>query len=164
VLEYVHDPAYRRTIHHMLSRGERRNSLARDVFHGQRGQLRKHYQVGQENQLDSLGIMVNVIVLWQTVYTQAALEHLAASGYPLGPADVALLTPLGHPTINLDGRYRTTSRPPTTELRPLRTDLLRIPYRSSSQADMRSHLVQKLEVRAARERAFCTPLPAPGSA
>ena len=25
----------------MLSRGERRNSLARDVFHGQRGQLRK---------------------------------------------------------------------------------------------------------------------------
>ena len=134
VLEYVHDPACRRTIHHMLSRGERRNSLARDVFHGQRGQLRKHYQAGQENQLDSLGIMVNVIVLWQTVYTQAALEHLAASGYPLDPADVARLTPLGHPTINLDGRYRTTSRPPTTGLRPLRTDLLRILYRSSSRA------------------------------
>jgi pullulanase/glycogen debranching enzyme len=47
---------------------------------------------------------------------------------------VARLTPLGHPTINLDGRYRTTSRPPTTRLRPLRTDLLRILYRSSSQA------------------------------
>src|SRR4249920_561714 len=44
VLEYVHDPAYRRTIHRLLSRGERRNALARDVFHGQRGQLRKHYQ------------------------------------------------------------------------------------------------------------------------
>ncbi|MGH3237361.1 MAG: Tn3 family transposase [Streptosporangiaceae bacterium] len=57
----------------MLSRGERRNSLARAVFHGQRGQLRRHYQVGQENQLDSLGIMINVIVLWQTVYIQAAL-------------------------------------------------------------------------------------------
>src|SRR5512142_3456020 len=63
VLEYVHDPAYRRTIHHLLSRGERRNSLARDVFHGQRGQIRRHYQAGQENQLDSLGIMINVIVL-----------------------------------------------------------------------------------------------------
>jgi TnpA family transposase len=75
VLEYVHDPAYRRTIHRLLSQGERRNALARDVFHGQRGQLRKHYQVGQENQLDSLGIMINVIVLWQTVYIQAALDH-----------------------------------------------------------------------------------------
>ncbi|HEX5198206.1 MAG TPA: Tn3 family transposase, partial [Gaiellales bacterium] len=70
VLEYVHDPAYRRTIHHMVSRGERRNSLARDVFHGQRGQLRKHYQVGQ-----------------------TALEYLAANGYPLDPDDVARLTP-----------------------------------------------------------------------
>jgi hypothetical protein len=47
---------------------------------------------------------------------------------------VARLTPLGHPTINLDGRYRTTSRPPGTGLRPLRTDLLRILYRSLSQA------------------------------
>ena len=121
VLEYSHDPAYRRTIHHLLSRGERRNSLARAVFHGQRGQLRRHYQVGQENQLDSLGIMINIIVLWQTVYIQAALDHLAANGYPLDPADVARLTPLGHPTINLQGRYRTTSRPPLTGLRPLRT-------------------------------------------
>jgi TnpA family transposase len=98
----------------------RRNSLARAVFHGQRGQLRRHYQVGQENQLDSLGIMINVIVLWQTVYIQAALDHLAAKGYPIAPADAARLTPLGHPTINLDGRYRTTNRPPATGLRPLR--------------------------------------------
>jgi Tn3 transposase DDE domain len=67
--------------------------------------------------------MVNVIILWQTIYTQAALDHLDGSGYLLlDPADVARLTPLGHPTINLDGRYRTTSRPPTTGLRPLRTD------------------------------------------
>ena len=101
VLEYGHDPAYRRTIHHLLSRGESRNSLARDVFHGQRGQIRKHYQAGQENQLDSLGIMINIIVLWQTLYIQAALDHLAANGYQLDPADVARLTPLGHPTINL---------------------------------------------------------------
>ena len=27
---------------------------------------------------------------------------------------------LAHPTINLDGRYRTTNRPPATGLRPLR--------------------------------------------
>ncbi len=121
VLEYCHDPAYRRTIHQMLSRGERRNSLARDVFHGQRGQLRRHYQVGQENRLDSLGLMVNIVCLWNTVYIQAALDHLRASGYQPDPADVARLPPLGHPTINVDGRYRTTSRPPSTGLRPLRT-------------------------------------------
>jgi hypothetical protein len=46
----------------------------------------------------------------------------AAQGYPIDPADVARLTPLGHPAINLDGRYRITSRPPATGLRPLRTN------------------------------------------
>ena len=46
--------------------------------------------------------------------------RFAAKGYPIDPADVARLTPLGHPTINLDGRYRTTNRPPATGLRPLR--------------------------------------------
>ena len=48
VLEYVHHAAYRRAIHRLLSRGDRRTALARGVFHGHRGQLRKHYQVGQE--------------------------------------------------------------------------------------------------------------------
>ncbi len=66
--------------------------------------------------------MINVIVLWQTVYIQAALDHLAANRYPIDPADVARLTTLGHPALNLDGRYRTTSRPPRTGLRPPRTN------------------------------------------
>ena len=46
LLGYVHDPAYCRTIHRLLSRGQRRNALTRDVFYGHRGQLRKRHQVG----------------------------------------------------------------------------------------------------------------------
>ena len=41
--------------------------------------------------------MINVIVLWQTVYIQAALDHLAAKGYPIDPADGARLPHLGTP-------------------------------------------------------------------
>jgi hypothetical protein len=138
VLQYCRDPHYRRTIHHLLNRGETRNSLARDIFHGHRGQLRKHYQAGQENQLDTLGIMINIMVLWQTVYTQTALDHLTANGHHPDPTDVARLSPLGHPTINLNGRYQTTTtHPPTSGLRPLRTpddEPFRILFRSSSQA------------------------------
>ncbi|MGI8810008.1 MAG: Tn3 family transposase [Acidimicrobiales bacterium] len=107
---------YRRAIHRVLGRGESRNSLARDVFHGRRGQLRQHYQAGQENQLGALVLMVNVIVLWQTVYTQAALDHLVAAGQDIASADIARLSPLGHPTINLQGRYRTTGGTPSNGL------------------------------------------------
>ena len=48
LLGYVHDPAYCRTIHRLLSRGQRRNALTRDVFYGHREQLRKRHQVGRK--------------------------------------------------------------------------------------------------------------------
>lgn len=118
---YCHDPVYRRDFGRILNRGESRNGLSRDTFLGGRGELRQRYQTGQENQLGALGLMVNIIVLWQTVYTQSALDHLADQGHHIGPTDVARLSPLAHPTINLKGRYRTTRRPPTNNLRPLRT-------------------------------------------
>ncbi len=89
------------------------------TYHHLAGGPRKVNLFGK-NQLDTLGLLVNIIVLWQTVCTQAALDHLEAAGHDLDPADVARLSPLGHPTINLDGRYRSTIHPPTAGLRPLR--------------------------------------------
>lgn len=121
ILTYCDDATYRRDIQRILNRGETRNGLSRDVFHGQLGKLRQRYQTGQENQLGALGTMVNIIVCWNTVYTQAALDHLADEGHEVDPADVARLSPLGHPSINLQGRYQTTSRPPVDALRSLRT-------------------------------------------
>ncbi len=64
--------------------------------------------------------MGNVVVLWQTVYIQAALDYLAANGHRPDPGDIARPSPLGHPTINLQGRYRTTGAAPSSGLRPLR--------------------------------------------
>jgi TnpA family transposase len=122
ILNYCDDATYRRDIQRILNRGESRNGLARDVFNGGLGKLAQRYQAGQESQLGALGVMVNIIVLWQTVYTQAALDHLAANGHPIDPADVARLSPLAHPTINLQGRYETTGPTPAGTLRPLRTD------------------------------------------
>jgi Tn3 transposase DDE domain len=103
-------------------------------------------------------LRVNIIVLWQTVYTQAALEHLAANGYPLDPRRRGPAYPLGHPTINLDGRYRTPRQPPTTGLRPLRTDLLRILYRSSSQAGLADNPSVRIEDRDGRDHLVLTGL------
>ena len=59
-----------------LNRGEGRHSLGRAVFHGKRGELRQRYREGQEDQLGALGLVVNMIVLWNTIYTEAALEQL----------------------------------------------------------------------------------------
>ncbi len=68
LLAYLDDETYRRRILTQLNRTESRHSLARALFHGQRGQLRQRYREGQEDQLGALGLVLNAIVLWNTRY------------------------------------------------------------------------------------------------
>jgi hypothetical protein len=60
---------------------------------------------GQEDQLGALGLVVNVIVLWNTLYIEAAVNHLRAGGAVIAAEDLARLSPLGHEHINFLGRY-----------------------------------------------------------
>ena len=101
----MHDEAYRQRILRQLNRGEQRHSVARAVFHGQKGELRQRYREGMEDQLGALGLVVNAIVLWNTRYTQVALDDLRRSGHPVMEADVARLTPLLHEHVNMLGKY-----------------------------------------------------------
>ena len=105
LLSMMDDESTRRRTLHQLKRGEARHKLARVVFHGKRGELRQHYREGQEDQLGALGLVVNIIVLWNTLYIDAALEQLRREGYPVEPTDVARLSPLCFEHINLLGRY-----------------------------------------------------------
>ena len=65
---------------------------------------------------------MNVIILWNTLYINAALEQLEAERYQVRSEDVARLSPLVFDHINLLGRYA-FSVPDSVirgELRPLR--------------------------------------------
>ena len=122
LLAYIDNESYRRRILAQLNRGEGRHQLARAVFHGKRGELRQRYREGQEDQLGALGLVVNVIVLWNTLYMDAALARLRADGHQVRDEDVARLSPLSFEHINMLGRYAfilpdTIAR---GELRPLR--------------------------------------------
>lgn len=113
------DETYRRRIHTQLNTQESRHALARRIFHGKRGQLYQPYRQGQEDQLGALGLVLNMVVLWNTVYLDAIVKHLRRQGYPVRDEDVARLSPLGWRHINVQGRYAFTNSPPS-ELRPLR--------------------------------------------
>ena len=63
LLNYVDDEAYHRRILTQLNRGESRHSLARAIFYGRRGEIRQRYHEGQEEQLGTLGLVTNVLVL-----------------------------------------------------------------------------------------------------
>lgn len=122
-LTYIDDENRRRATLTQLNRGEGRHSLGRAVFHGKRGELRQRYREGQEDQLGALGLVLNVIVLWNTIYMDAALSQLRAEGYSVRDEDVARLSPLIHEHINMLGRYSFVVPESVVrgELRPLRT-------------------------------------------
>ena len=113
------DETYRRTTHTQQTVQESRHRLARSIFHGRRGQIYQRYREGQEDQLGALGLVLNAIVLWNTRYTDAAIDVLREAGNQVDDADIARLSPLGDQHINMLGRYAFTTATPTG-LRPLR--------------------------------------------
>ena len=113
------DETYRRTVHVQLTVQESRHRLARKIFHGSRGEIRKRYREGQEDQLAALGLVLNAVVLWNTRYIDAALKALREQGYPVADEDAARLSPLIDSHLNVHGRYTFTEHP-GDGLRPLR--------------------------------------------
>ncbi|MGU4554107.1 Tn3 family transposase, partial [Salmonella enterica] len=98
------------------------SAVARAICHGQKGEIRKRYTDGQEDQLGALGLVTNAVVLWNTIYMQAALDHLRAQGETLNDEDIARLSPLCHGHINMLGHYSFTLAELVTKghLRPLK--------------------------------------------
>jgi TnpA family transposase len=92
LLNYIDDEDYRRRILTQLNRGESRHAVARAVCHGQKGEIRKRYSDGQEDQLGALGLVTNAVVLWNTIYMQAALDHIRAQGEIFNDEDIARLS------------------------------------------------------------------------
>ncbi|TXI69413.1 MAG: Tn3 family transposase [Cyclobacteriaceae bacterium] len=122
LLNYVDDEDYRRRILTQLNRGESRHAVARAICHGQRGEIRKRYREGQEDQLGALGLVTNALVLWNTIYMQAALEYLQEQGDEILIDDEARLSPLSHKHVNMLGHYSFTLSEQVMkgQLRPLK--------------------------------------------
>ncbi len=108
LLNYIDDKDYRRRILTQLNRGEGRHSVARIICYGQRGEIRKRYKEGQEDQLGALGLVTNAVILWNTIYMQAALDHIQQQSKTIREEDEARLSPLGYKHLNVLGHYSFT--------------------------------------------------------
>ena len=63
------------------------------------------YVEGEKDQLGALGLVVNMIALWNTQYLDRALTRLRNDGYTVREEDVARLSPLVTAHTNMLGRY-----------------------------------------------------------
>lgn len=105
MLNYIHDESCRRSTLLQLNLTEGRHSLARSVFHGKRGELHQRYREGQEDQLGALGLVLNVLVHWNTIYMDAALDQLKDDNFPISEEDEVRLSPFAKAHFNMLGRY-----------------------------------------------------------
>ncbi|MEU7835681.1 MULTISPECIES: Tn3 family transposase [unclassified Nonomuraea] len=105
VLALIDDEGMRRGIKGIRNLQEGRHDLAQKVFHGRKSQVFQRYYEGMEDQLGALGIVLNCLVLWNTVYIDDALRQLRAQGYPVLDDDVTRLSPFIRRHINVHGRY-----------------------------------------------------------
>lgn len=80
LLSHLDDEAYRRRILGQLNRHEARRKLARKVSHGQRGEVRKRYREGQEDQFGASGLVVNAVCLWNRLYLNESVRKLREEG------------------------------------------------------------------------------------
>lgn len=105
ILRLADDEPYRREGKSQANLVEGRHDLARRVYHGKKGEMVRTYNEGMEDQLSALGLVLNCVALWNTIYSDRALDHLRAQGYPVLDTDAERLSAFIRTHIGIDGHY-----------------------------------------------------------
>jgi TnpA family transposase len=79
ILRYLESQDYRRRIHAQLNKGESLHALRDFLFVADKGVIRRKQEEAQTNQAMCLNLITTAVVLWNTVYLQAA-DSIGFSG------------------------------------------------------------------------------------
>ncbi|GLW15743.1 transposase [Streptomyces sp. NBRC 13847] len=104
ILDLIDNPDYRRQIETQSSRHAQRHELAAKIYHGTEDRLHR-YQTGMEEQLSALGLIVNMVVLFNTAYIDLFLAKKTSHLRPVPDEVVRSLSPFLYRHIHMKGRY-----------------------------------------------------------
>ena len=104
LLKYMSNESLRREILVGLNKGEAMNGLARALFFGKSGNLREKDLQDQLQRASCLNILLNIVVIWNTVYLSRAIEHKRQTT-GLDESMLKHISPLNWNHIQLYGKY-----------------------------------------------------------
>ncbi|MEV6007313.1 Tn3 family transposase [Streptomyces sp. NPDC051976] len=104
LLRLYDNPAYRSGIEAQSRLHKERADLARRICHGIDGPFPDYYP-GLENRLGVLGLVLNTVALFNTVYIQKIVEKMRAQGRAISQSDLRQLPRLTYGHINMRGRF-----------------------------------------------------------
>jgi TnpA family transposase len=121
---YLDDQANRRRILVQLNKGEEVHRLRAFLFFDNKGQIRKQQPDELVNLAGCLNLVSNAVIVWNTVYMQAAIDELVQRGEVVNEADFVRLSPVRFKHINRYGKFRFDVGNDIAQsgLRPLRSD------------------------------------------
>lgn len=103
---YLDDQVNRRRILTQLNKGEEVHGLREFLFFDNKGQIRKQQPDELVNLAGCLNLVSNAVIVWNTVYLQAAIEELRRRGEVIREADLVRLSPVRFRHINRYGKFR----------------------------------------------------------
>ncbi|MFD3563559.1 Tn3 family transposase [Streptomyces sp. NPDC058686] len=104
ILDLIDNPDYRRQTETQSSRHTQRHTLAAKIYHGTEDRIHR-YQTGMEEQLGALGLIVNMVVLFNTAYIDLFLQKKASHLRPVPDEVIQHLSPFLYRHIHMKGRY-----------------------------------------------------------
>lgn len=120
ILRYLEDEALQRRIEAQLNKGERLHQLRKFLFFGREGSIRHKQLDAQTDQAQCLNLITNAVIVWNTVYMQAAVDQLRKKGFDVCDEDLMMLSPTRFEHISRYGTYHFNVEDSPERLRPLR--------------------------------------------
>lgn len=120
ILDWLGDEQLRRRYGRQLNKGENIHGLRRILFYAYEGQPRHRDPDQQQEQALCLTLIVNAIVVWNTVYAQLAIDQLRAEGQLITSSELETISPLQHAHLHAYGEYPIDLGSRPVGYRPLR--------------------------------------------
>jgi TnpA family transposase len=111
ILKYLLSMPLRRKINTQLIKGEQLHNLRLYLWFGGDGVVRRKQEEQQQKVVRSLNLITNIVLVWNTVYTQEVIKQLYQEGCLIDENDFEFISPAPFAHINRLGKYSFNTNP-----------------------------------------------------
>ena len=105
ILRWYEDIQTRQRVSRQLNKQEAIHSLRSHLFFAHQGKVKGKPDEQLKNQVGCLNLVSNIIIVWNAVYIEKAVEQLRKEEYTVDDEDLRRIWPTRHQHINVYGRY-----------------------------------------------------------
>ena len=105
ILRWYCDPAKRRKMGRQLNKGEALHSLRGHLFFANQAELRSQQDEQLLHQVGALNLVINAIIIWNTVYIDKVVQQLRKDGLEISDEDLQSIWPTRQKHLNVYGAY-----------------------------------------------------------